>query len=339
MRVFKPALVLAALFVGSITGQPSRATEWHQPIQLNESMYVRIGGIDQWLQISGTNPSNPVLLWLNGGPGASTVSSICLYKSWERMFTIVMWDQRGEGKTFERSGESVAASMTINRMSDDGIEVAQYLRRHLHKREIILLGHSWGSILGIHMIVKRPDLFVAYVGTGQVVNLHRQFEEGYPKLLERAAINSQAQDELKKIGPPPWKNEHPYEIVNKWAAALDPPSKVNPQVCAGEKLISPPPYIHAGAQFSGRMLFDAIGQEDMNAFAKVFAVPVVFIQGSDDALTTTSVVKQYFEEIKAPHKDFVELPGTGHLAIFRDPDAFLAQLVAKVRPLAMRSHP
>ena len=212
MRVFKPALVLAALFVGSITGQPSRATEWHQPIQLNESMYVRIGGIDQWLQISGTNPSNPVLLWLNGGPGASTVSSICLYKSWERMFTIVMWDQRGEGKTFERSGESVAASMTINKMSDDGIEVAQYLRHHLHKRKIILLGHSWGSILGIHMIVKRPDLFVAYVGTGQVVNLHRQFEEGYPKLLERAAINSQAQDELKKIGPPPWENEHPYWI-------------------------------------------------------------------------------------------------------------------------------
>jgi pimeloyl-ACP methyl ester carboxylesterase len=114
---------------------------------------------------------------------------------------------------------------------------------------------------------------------------------------------------------------------------------VNPQVCAAEKLISPPPYIYAGAQFSGRMLFDAIGQEDMNAFAKRFAVPVVFIQGSDDLLTTTSVVKQYFEEIKAPHKDFVELPGAGHLAIFRDPDAFLSQLVAKVRPLAMREHP
>lgn len=305
---------------------------------IDESMYVRIGGIDQWISTYGHDRSNPVLLWLKGGPGASTVSSICLYKSWEDKFTIVMWDQRGEGKTFEKSGESVAAGMTIDQMASDGVAVAQYLGRHLHKDKIILLGHSWGSILGIHMIVRQPSVFAAYVSTGQVINLRRQLEAGYPSLLERASGNDQADRALSAIGPPPWKEDDSYHVVNVWADALDPGSKVSSGVCAAEKLLPTPPYIQAGAEFSNRMLFNAIGKEDMSSFATQFSVPVIFIQGSDDLLTTTSVVRTYFETIVAPAKRFIELPSTGHLAIFRDPDAFLAQLVAQVRPFATNDH-
>jgi pimeloyl-ACP methyl ester carboxylesterase len=305
---------------------------------INESMYVRIGGIDQWLQIRGDDPANPVLLWLNGGPGLSTIPSTYLYAPWERLFTVVMWDQRGEGKTFEKSGESVAASMTIEQMSSDGIEVAEFLRHRLHKRKIILLGHSWGSILGIHMIARRPDLFAAYVGTGQVVNLHRQFEAAYPQLLKRASGNSEAERELRSIGPPPWKDGEAYKTVNKWADELDPPGKENAPVPPATLEQWRSRYFQAGAEFSGRVLFDAIGREDMTSFATRFAVPVIFIQGGDDLLTTTSVVKSYFNQIVAPNKKFIELPGDGHLAIFRDPDAFLAQLVAQVRPLAMETH-
>jgi pimeloyl-ACP methyl ester carboxylesterase len=312
-----------------------------RPTAINESMYVHIGGIDQWLQIRGDDPANPVLLWLNGGPGLSTIPSTYLYAPWEHAFTVVMWDQRGEGKTFERSGESVAASMTIEQMASDGIEVAEFLESHLHKKNIILLGHSWGSILGIHMIMRRPDLFAAYVGTGQVINIHRQFEAGYPRLLKHASTNLEADRELRNIGPPPWKDAEAYKIVNKWADRLDPPEKENAPVPPATVEQWRSRYFQGGAEFSGRVLFDAIGREDMSSFATRFAVPVIFIQGSDDLLTTTSVVKSYFNQIAAPKKKFIELPGDGHLAIFRDPDAFLAQLVKNVRPLAMensRSH-
>jgi pimeloyl-ACP methyl ester carboxylesterase len=305
---------------------------------LNEARYVRIGGIDQWIQIIGTDSANPVLLWLNGGPGGSTVRDICLYRSWERAFTIVMWDQRGEGKTFVKSGESVAASMTIDQMTSDGIEVAEYLRRHLRKGKILLLGHSWGSILGIHMIAKRPGLFAAYVGTAQVVNLRRQLEAGYLKLRERAAGSGKAESELSAIGSPPWRDDEAYRTVNVWANALDAPSKVSSDVCAPERRVPPPAYIQAGAQFSSRLLSEAIGKEDLETWATHFALPVFFIQGRDDVLTTTSVVETYVERIEAPSKALIELPGSGHLAIFRDPDAFLAALESRVRPFAM-SHP
>jgi pimeloyl-ACP methyl ester carboxylesterase len=149
---------------------------------ISESTYVLIGGIEQWIQIRGDDLANPVLLWVNGGPGASTMLDAPVFRSWERRFTVVMWDQRGEGKTFEKHGESGAGAMTVKQMSSDGIEVTEFLRKRLHKDWIVLLGHSWGSILDIHMIKSRPDLFAAYVGTARVTHLPRQLEAAYPLL-------------------------------------------------------------------------------------------------------------------------------------------------------------
>jgi pimeloyl-ACP methyl ester carboxylesterase len=320
-----------------VTTGASARQHSERTLPVDEEMYVPIDGIDQWLQIRGDDRSNPVLLFLNGGPGLSTIPSTYLYRPWERAFTVVMWDQRGEGKTFEKTGESVAVSMTIEQMSSDGIEVAEFLKSHLHKRKIILLGHSWGSILGIHMIARRPDLFAAYVGTGQVINIHKQFEAAYPWLLKRASGNPEAEHELQSIGSPPWKDPGAYKIVNKWAGELEPPQKADAPSPPVPYERSHPAYIQAGAQFSGRALFDAIGAEDMPNVARKFAVPVIFIQGSGDLLTTTSVVRSYVHEIEAPKKQLIELPEAGHLAIFRDPEAFLTQLVTQVRPLAIKA--
>ncbi len=130
---------------------------------INEADYIKIGGIDQWVQIRGDDRNNPVLLYLNGGPGFSTISGTYWYRAWERHYTMVMWDQRGEGHTFDRSGTSVKDTMTISSITEDGIEVAEYLTRHLHMNKIMLLGHSWGSMLGVHMVHLRPELFSVYV--------------------------------------------------------------------------------------------------------------------------------------------------------------------------------
>ena len=123
---------------------------------ISEAGYVKIGGIDQWVQIRGDDRNNPVLLYLNGGPGFSTVDGSYWYRTWEHRYTMVMWDQRGEGKTFERSGMSVKDTMTISQFTKDGIQLAEYLTHRLHKNKMILLGHSWGSMLGVHIVHARP---------------------------------------------------------------------------------------------------------------------------------------------------------------------------------------
>src|SRR5215472_5647649 len=114
----------------------------HAPNCIEEAMYVKIGGIDQWIQIRGQDRNNPVLLCLHGGPGATWLPLTALFLQWEKKFTVVQWDQRGAGRTLAKTGRSVADSMSIDRMAQDGIEVSEFLRSHLHKDKIILLGHS-----------------------------------------------------------------------------------------------------------------------------------------------------------------------------------------------------
>ena len=212
MRVCLYGVAALLLIVGSsrayLEFSTQRLLAIDTPNGIQEAMYVDVGGIRQWIQIRGEDRDNPVLLWLNGGPEFSTIPATPRFLSWESDFTVVMWDQRGEGKTFQDSGRTVADTMTIERMAQDGIEVAEFLRAHLQKEEIVLLGHSWGSILGVRMIDAHPDLFAAYVGTGQVVNVRRSVEYGYPRVLEiaRERGNETAIAQLETVGPPPYED-------------------------------------------------------------------------------------------------------------------------------------
>ena len=330
-------LVLIAICAASTTQaageqpRPNRAAT-----AITEEGYVRIGGIDQWIQIRGQDRDNPVVLWLNGGPGFSTIPFTPVYGRWEETFTVVMWDQRGEGKTFERSGRSVAASMTIAQMTRDGIEVAEYLRKRLGRNKIILLGHSWGSLLGIHMVKQRPDLFAAYVGTGQVVHLAENVKAAYPLLVEyaKAIGNTEAERELREVGTPPYDDSPKKWVWVSWANRLDPRPVTAPRPPAN---VAPPPaFLQEGADFSQGLMWESMLRDDLRALGLKFDLPVIVIQGAEDRLTVTALAKQYFDSLSAPSKQFVILPKVGHLAIFRDPDAFLEVLTRYARPLALQ---
>ncbi|MFM9952373.1 MAG: alpha/beta fold hydrolase [Saprospiraceae bacterium] len=142
-----------------------------------EEKFILINGIEQWVTIKGES-SKPMILFLHGGPG-SPISpySDNLYKDLEKDFIIVQWDQRGTGKTFGRyAPEELTPEyfktnpLTLDLMTNDGIELSEYLLKHLGKQKIILFGTSWGSALGVKIASKRPDLFYAYVGHSQIVN-------------------------------------------------------------------------------------------------------------------------------------------------------------------------
>src|SRR5215472_1203600 len=137
------------------------------PTPIDQSSFVSLGGLDQWISIRGEDRRNPVLLVVHGGPGEAQWPMAEKYKPWEKLFTVVQWDQRGTGHTYGRYGEKTP-DVTLDRMARDGVELAAYLCRELGKRKIIVLGHSWGSLVAVHMVQLKPELFAAYVGTGQV---------------------------------------------------------------------------------------------------------------------------------------------------------------------------
>ncbi len=121
------------------------------PSGVQESYKTRIGGIDQWLTVRGQDRDNPVILFVHGGPAAPVTPTLWQFqRPLEEYFTVVDWDQRGAGKTYnEVAPESVAGTIRISRYVDDAIEVAEYVRKRYGKRKLILMGHSWGTIVSM----------------------------------------------------------------------------------------------------------------------------------------------------------------------------------------------
>src|SRR5262249_15755531 len=153
------------------------------PNGIDEATYVKIGGLEQWITIRGEDRNNPVLLLLHGGPGDATNHwGYAGFRNWLKYFTVVQWDQREAGTTFGRTGASAGSSINIQRMVQDGVELAELLSKKLHKDKIVLVGHSWGSIRGVFTAKARPELFYAFVGTGQVADPTRNYAVAHPAL-------------------------------------------------------------------------------------------------------------------------------------------------------------
>jgi pimeloyl-ACP methyl ester carboxylesterase len=302
-------------------------------------MYLNIGGIDQWVHVNSDNDGNPPLLFLHGGPGGSSRPAIAAWKPWDKYFTVVHWDQRGAGLTFARNGAAKSGRLTIDRMINDGIEVVEFLRSYLGQEKIILAGHSWGSFLGVNMVRRRPDLFSAYIGTGQLVNKKRNEEANYERQLAQAeaAQNFAALEALRAIGPPPFDRER-LRTLRQWADQLasgtgdDIQMRPSPKPSNLTKAdIETIVQAHA---FSRDELFDELSNADLRSLGFTFDIPMFFFHGTADQQTPIELVQEYFDAIAAPVKEFVRFEGCHHFVVFNRPDLFLNELLAKVRPVA-----
>ena len=204
---------------------PSASAGCSAPAQrVEEGRFVPIGGIPQWITIRGDGCGNPIVLVLHGGPG-NTLSPFAdqLFGSWEKQFTVVQWDQRGAGRTYGRNPPAPGVTLTLDRMTADGVAVVEYLRQRLGPPKVILMGGSWGSILGVHMVKSRPDLFRAYVGFAQIVSYRENQPTSYAKVeaAARAAGDEALVAALDAIGAPPWKDPRSFGILRRATRVLE----------------------------------------------------------------------------------------------------------------------
>jgi pimeloyl-ACP methyl ester carboxylesterase len=318
------------------------------PQPINEEMFVGIGGIDQWITIKGDDRNNPVVLFLHGGPGDALSPFVdAIFRGWGRDFTLVQWDQRGAGRTYGKTGPSIEPTMTIDRMVQDGIEVSDFLTRHLRKDKIDIVGGSWGSILGIYMAHARPDLFYAYVGTAQMVNWQEDLSASYERVLElaRASANQEAITELATIDAPPWHSISKWPIFRKWEQTYQAKVATAPPVLSFDsalRMLSPleRAQYEAADDFSfmhfwGPTLSGPLTKVDLPAVGATFLIPIFIIQGQEDLTAIPELAKCYFDSIKAPRKKFYLVPGTGHEDSAASLDVVLKVLLEQVRPLAL----
>jgi len=313
------------------------------PNGINEASYVTIGGIEQWVTIRGEDRGNPVLLFLHGGPGDVTNPwSFAIFAGWQKYFTVVQWDQRGAGRTLRKTGETVAPTMTLDRMTRDGIQLTEYLRKHLGKEKIIVVGHSFGSRLGLGMVRARPELFCAYVGTGQVADELNNYSATFEALLRKAKAvgNQQAIEELTRVGSPPYSTGEGFGVQRKWANRFEGADQFL-FATLGFALVAPGGSVQDindsadGQMFSGERLVPQLKSAGPAQLGLEFSLPIFVFQGEEDFTTSTALAQQYVESMKAPRKEFVPLTGAGHFAVFMHSDQFLQELVTRVRPLAL----
>ena len=332
MRVF----VLVALFAVACT-----SVQHPEPGgRIDEAGYVRIGGIDQWVTIHGSDRRNPVLLFLHGGPGDAQSALRNTYAIYERSFTIVQWDQPGAARTFAKNPTVVPEPERVQR---DGIELAEYIRHHLGKHRIALMGHSYGANLGVAMVHARPDLFSVYVGAGLAGNWRENLQAQFDFMMThaRAAGDQKMVAKLEAIGTPTpddvdqyfswWSIRNPYMPASdlKWISSLDALAKLEPELTDD--------YIKTmgeGMMFTGKATLHAMITTDLETSAPELAVPFVLVQGKDDMATPTAAALRYFDVVRAPAKQRVLIDGAGHFAIVTHREQFAAALDRYVLPIA-----
>jgi pimeloyl-ACP methyl ester carboxylesterase len=229
-------------------------------------------------------------------------------------------------------------------MALDGVEVAEFLREKLHKPKILLVGISWGSSLGVHMTKARPDLFYAYVGTGQSVNQRKYKAVAYEQLLAeaRARHDRRAIHELEANGPPPYDSMSKETIYTKWATAYEPGGLSTWTAISGMLFESGASLrdlrdFVSGLTSSSNHFREQVQTVDLLSLGTDFAVPFFVFQGASDNVTPVQPVKEYVDRVTAPHKQLVLIADAGHNVMVTKRHEFLRLLIQYVRPLAVQS--
>jgi pimeloyl-ACP methyl ester carboxylesterase len=313
------------------------------PNGIAEERFLRIGGVDQWVQIRGEDRGNPVLLVVHGGPGSPYAVFTPLIRSWERHFTVVQWDRRGVGRTRARSGPAVPSQNTFDRLVGDAVEVIEFLRGHLAKEKVVVLAGSMGTLIGVPLAKQRPDLLAALVCTDMYADMHRNEAVGYQLTLERvrAAGNAKAVTALERIGADPTRWDlRAWQVKMDWTMKTDP---VTPNLLSGllfPLALASPIYtlgqlrhLLAGIIDTQKQMYEEHMAYDAYALGTDFEVPFVLIQGADDVLTVTGLATGYYTAVQAPTKAMALLDNGSHFAAFTQPQACLDALLAHVWPL------
>jgi pimeloyl-ACP methyl ester carboxylesterase len=304
-----------------------------------EMARVRLGGTDQWVSLRGRDAGNPVLLHLSGGPGSSDVGWVRTFNApLEEHFTVAVWEQRGVGKSYP--AVDPAADLTLDRMVADGIELSAWLARRFGQEKIYLTGNSWGSTLGVLMAQRRPELFRAYAGTGQMVSQRETDRILYRQLLAHAdRIGDRAlHARLTALGPPPYRDVLGYALVMEYYDALEPYEHVPAyDRVRGLTGFFPGEYslLHTwnelrGFADMGGLLYPRLQHVDLRADVPRLEVPVYFMQGRHELTARSALADEWIAGLSAPVKRVYLFERSGHNPDAEEPARFNELMVRTV---------
>jgi pimeloyl-ACP methyl ester carboxylesterase len=313
-----------------------------------EIAYRRLGGIDQWVMIRGESVANPPLILLHGGPG---LSETLLFRHFnaplERTFTVVYWDQRGAGKSFDRM--IPRSSMMVEQFVSDLHELVDGVCTRLGKTKVAIFGHSWGSALGILYAARFPEKVAVYVGSGQIGDAAAGESASYAFALAEAQRfgKQRALKKLRAIGPPPHSADELWTqrmTLSRLEGRMRPTAmwKLGRAVLGGEESsILDLPSTMRGFRFSLGAMWTEVSRLNLIELVPALQMPVFFFLGRNDHWVPAEISVEYINAVTAPSKRLVWFEESGHEPFVDEPakfNALMAELVRQVLP-SESTHP
>ena len=286
---------------------------------INESLYVHINGTEQWISIYGENKSNPVLLYLHGGPGSSTSHlDYAFTRKWADIYTIVTWDQRNCGKSYDSSQNDIPLTKSL--LMEDGKEMTEFLLSYFSVEKITLLGHSWGSIFGANLALEFPEYYDCFIGTGQMVDFIENETAFKNVAITWADGDEEAMALVNALTPATVTPEHliaKNKLMEKYGYAMMRDGSdynaittmlFNPYYTVGDWI----KYMFANPS----VYLDFMCSEEVQAFSLegkfVYQVPYININGDEDYQSYYKIAEEYFNKVVAPSKQLFVMEHTTH---------------------------
>ncbi|MWV43566.1 alpha/beta fold hydrolase [Paenibacillus sp. HJL G12] len=294
-----------------------------------------IGGTEQWLLMRGKSDLLPVLLFLHGGPGSAQIGFAPYFqRELERHFVVVNWDQRGAGLSYR--SDLNPETMNIEQFIADACEVTNYLQNRFRQNKIFIVGHSWGSIMGVLLAERFPEYYHAYIGIGQVVNMAKgeRLSLQYVMRKSQEAGHKKALRELAALEENSYLDYRKLAIQRKWLSAFKGvmyrQSMMNVIV---PKMLRSSEYhvldilrFIRGARFSIRHMWTEVCDINLEGITKL-QIPVFLCMGKHDYNTPFELAELFFNKLEAPIKTWEWFGNSAHCPNFEEPEKFNRHLI------------
>lgn len=333
-------IVTAILFVCIVRSVTYFQNHINTPNGVDEGIYVTLGGQEQYLLIRGENVENPVLIWLHGGPSSpDSFANYTFQKHLVDEYTVVNWDQRGCGRTYYRNRDTDPnyETASFEQAQADLDELVDYLTDRFNTDKVIIVGHSYGTMLGSKYSLEHPEKVAAYIGVGQFVDIESDIysyedalaiakskgddtsalEAAYSKYSENMTLVNMMnlRGFVSKYHPVP------NEANTIWLGIASPYMGFNDLRWFLKQMGDFEKYVELNQQ-----LFDYIMVADVRDYGMEYQVPVGFISGSEDWITPVKYSEDYYNAVSAPMKDIALIDDCGHSPHYDSPEEFCNEL-------------
>lgn len=307
---------------------------------------VEINGAKQWLIIRGRDVTNPVLLFLHGGPGTPETPFLHRFnRDLEDDFVVVSWEQRGAGKSF--SPRPPAESMSLDQLIADTHEITRYLKDRFGQERVYLMGHSWGTLLGMRVAVRHREDYHALVAVSQISHAIREQKAIFDWLLDRAGEDDNRRA-LRQLEPMAERLDAPLPLEDM-SVLLSWVDHYGGGAFQGRKsfgdllrtVLTTPVYTLAekinylrGEKFSLEHLYEEVAQVDLFSEIDRVDLPVYFLHGRHDYQVPMTVAYDFYRHLDTPRKRFVVFEESAHGVLYEEPARFrqvMSEIVTETR--------